>query len=326
MRLVLVLALLGCGTAREAEVQPVPDAGIDTHVHEAAIDSHVMDVVDATEEPPPPVPDTLAETGLYKDFAARTLADGVVAFDIKYPLWSDGAEKSRWLRLPPGGTIDKSNPDHWTYPKGTKAWKEFRRDGKRVETRFLEKTGEGSWGWRYVAYAWSEDGATAKAARLGAKNALGTEHDIPSQEQCDQCHSGTRDGLIGPGAIQWGEADVPGTGVVKEVLSYLHGNCGYCHSDEGRWAGARKLRLKVRLSDKDPATTPTYLTLINVDMAHADISGKPYIGIVPGNPDKSHIVMRMERRDQIWDMPPVGSEIVDKAAMVKIREWITNMP
>jgi hypothetical protein len=72
-----------------------------------------------------------AETGLYKDIATYTLADGVTPFDVKYPLWSDGAEKSRWVWLPPCTSIDKTNADWWSYPKGTKAWKEFRRDGKR---------------------------------------------------------------------------------------------------------------------------------------------------------------------------------------------------
>ncbi len=341
-RALLLVSLTACTSEPRAE--PVADVGVDSSSHDAVVDSHLADAhdgaSDATPEPPPKVPDTLAETGLYKDFAAGTLADGVVAFDVNFPLWSDGSEKSRYLLLPPGTTIDTSDPDHWTYPKGTKSWKEFRVGGKRIETRFIEKTGEGSWGFRYVAYAWSEDQKSAVAARDGVKNALGTTHDIPSQEHCDQCHSGTRDGVIGPGAHQWSgrydklgalfakvpaAVEPPGTGVVKDVLGYLHGNCGYCHSDQGRWADARKLRLRLRIADTVPAETPTYRTLINVDMAHADVSGNPYIGVVPGNPDKSHLVMRMERRDQIWDMPPVGSEAVDTAAMVRIREWISNM-
>lgn len=332
-RAILALAILGCGSEPEIRNEPADAALGDTHPHEAALDAPHREVAaDAMDIPPPPVPETLAETGFP--------AEGMIAFDVRYPLWSDGAEKSRFLWLPPGAKIDTSNPDHWTYPKGTRAWKEFRVGGKKIETRFLEKTGEGGWGWRYVAYAWDADGKTARAAKNGVKNALGTSHDIPSQEHCDQCHSGTRDGVIGPGAYQWTgqlgtlgaiftaaprDVEPPGAGVVKEVLGYLHGNCGYCHSDFGRWADARKMRTKLRIADTDPATTPTYVTLINVKMSHDDKDGNPYIGIVPGDPGKSHLVMRMERRDGIWEMPPIGSEVVDTAAVARVREWITNM-
>lgn len=328
------LALVGCTPAVEAVVA---DASVDARIEETPVDSVDSAAADAhhdgsrkgdadvTDELPPVVPDTLAESGLYKDLATRTLADGVTPFDVKYPLWSDGAEKSRWMWLPSGTSIDKSDPDHWTYPKGTRAWKEFRSGGKRIETRFLEKTGEGSWGWRYVAYAWSEDQKTATAARAGMKNALGTTHEIPSQEHCDQCHSGTRDGLIGPGAIQLGEVTPPGADLVRETLGYLHGNCGYCHSDYGRWASVRPLRLKVRVTDTDPKKTPTYLTLINAKMSHADIDGDPYIGVVPGNPDKSHLVQRMARRDGVWSMPPVSSNVVDEVGLARVRAWITGL-
>lgn len=341
-RALVVLVLAGCSAREETHAHDAAvhdDSGHDAGA-DVAHDTHREETADSELPPPPKVPETLAETGLYADFAAGTLAEGVVAFDVRYPLWSDGAEKKRYLWLPAGTKIDTTNPDHWTYPKGAKSWKEFHVAGKRIETRFLEKTGEGDWGWRYVAYAWSEDQKSAVAARAGKKDALGTKHDIPSQEQCDQCHSGTRDGLIGPGAFQWSgqyaklgslfataPADVepPGTGAVKDALGYLHGNCGYCHSDFGRWAGARKMRTKLRVGDTDEVNTATYRTLINVEMSHADGEGNLYVGIVPGNPDKSHVVMRMARRDGIWDMPPAGTEVVDTAALARIREWITAL-
>lgn len=332
-RLVFVVALVGCGQQTQTDSAdapldadaPLAEAASDTTDASDAHEVHESATSDASEEEAPPVPETLAETGLYKDIATLTLADGVTPFTVVYPLWSDGAEKSRWMWLPPGTSIDKTDPDHWTYPKGMKAWKEFRVAGKRIETRFLEKTGEGSWGWRYVAYAWTSDGKSAKAARAGVKNALGTTHEIPSQEHCDQCHSGTRDGLIGPGAIQFGVVKPPGKDLVQETLGYLHGNCGFCHSDFGRWATARALRLKVRVTDTDPAKTPTYLTLINAKMSHADIAGEPFIGVVPGQPDKSHIVYRMSKRDGVWNMPPVGTNVVDEVGLARVRAWITAL-
>jgi len=60
-------------------------------------------------------------------------------FTPRYPLWSDGMDKRRWLHLPAGTAIDKADADAWDFPRGARAWKEFSRDGKRVETRFIER-------------------------------------------------------------------------------------------------------------------------------------------------------------------------------------------
>ena len=61
-------------------------------------------------------PATLSGTGLYSDLSTQTLADGVRSFAPTYQLWSDGAQKSRWVKLPPCGTIDTSDMDHWMLP------------------------------------------------------------------------------------------------------------------------------------------------------------------------------------------------------------------
>ena len=55
-------------------------------------------------------PKTLAETGLYSDFVTKTLSASVIAYDVRYPLWSDSLEKSRFISLPTGTTIDTTDP------------------------------------------------------------------------------------------------------------------------------------------------------------------------------------------------------------------------
>jgi hypothetical protein len=70
-------------------------------------------------------PATLSCTGLYADIATKTLAQGVRSYQPAVPLWSDGAQKARWIELPPGTQIDASDPSEWTFPVGTKVWKEF---------------------------------------------------------------------------------------------------------------------------------------------------------------------------------------------------------
>ena len=66
------------------------------------------------------------------------------------PLWSDGAQKQRWIELPPNTQIDISNPNEWTFPVGTKLFKEFRVNGKRVETRMFQKQTSKLLGLRHV--------------------------------------------------------------------------------------------------------------------------------------------------------------------------------
>jgi hypothetical protein len=120
---------------------------------------------------------TLAETGLYSDAAQTQLAADVTPYEVRYQLWADGATKKRYLYLPAGQKIDTTDPDAWVFPIGTKVWKEFTRDGTRVETRLIQKTAEGQDGWKYVAFAWNAAQTEAVAVPLGQTAALGTAHD-----------------------------------------------------------------------------------------------------------------------------------------------------
>ena len=94
---------------------------------------------DASDSGTLPFARLLSATGLYVDTKKGDLAPDVREYQPQYTLWSDGATKRRWLYLPPGTKIDTSDMDFWLYPVGTKAWKEFSRDGKRLETRLMHK-------------------------------------------------------------------------------------------------------------------------------------------------------------------------------------------
>jgi len=93
------------------------------------------------------LPQRLSKTGLFSDISSGTIADGVSAYRPQFQLWSDGAEKRRWIALPPCTTIDTSDMDDWEFPSGTKVWKEFGIAGKRIETRLLIKQGPGDDDW-----------------------------------------------------------------------------------------------------------------------------------------------------------------------------------
>jgi hypothetical protein len=161
----------------------------------AAGPAHAVRAAEEDAAPPAPLPLHLHDTGLYRaDGKGDDLYAEVMTFTPQYTLWSDGALKRRWLRLPAGSAVDASDPDVWRFPRGTRLWKEFSHNGRKVETRFIERLANGDW--RYAAYIWSEDGRNAVLApdsgvkALPVAQAPGGVYDIPARADCRACHEG----------------------------------------------------------------------------------------------------------------------------------------
>ena len=149
-----------------------------------------------------PGPALLSGTGLYAQIGSRTIASGIIEYLPRYELWSDGLQKRRFFSLPANTQINTSNANHWVFPVGTRAWKEFSVDGRLIETRLLLKVRDTRDGWFEMAYQWRADGSDADAVADGVDDASQTTHRIPSQSECAQCHAGVRDTLIGLSALQ----------------------------------------------------------------------------------------------------------------------------
>ena len=153
-----------------------------------------------------PLPERLSDTGLHSSGSQGRLRDGVLAFAPQYTLWSDGADKQRWIWLPPGTSIDASQPDAWDFPRGTKLWKEFSHAGRRIETRTIERLADGTW--RYAAYVWNEAGTEAQLAPArgvtvhGVTQAPDGRYDVPSRADCTGCHEGAAQPVLGFSALQ----------------------------------------------------------------------------------------------------------------------------
>ena len=86
-----------------------------------------------TEAAAPVAPRFLSDTGLYSNVAKLTVDPRNRTFSPQYPLWSDGATKRRWVRLPEGSRIDVTDLEKWDLPVGTKFWKEFAFKGRHKE-------------------------------------------------------------------------------------------------------------------------------------------------------------------------------------------------
>ncbi|HEY8078766.1 MAG TPA: hypothetical protein VIF62_31760 [Labilithrix sp.] len=220
---------------------------------------------------PDGLPVHLACTGLYADFAAKTIAAENVFYKPANEFWSDGAEKRRFLYLPPGATIDITDFDAWKMPNGTKVWKEFTVDGKLTETRIFWKSATGTW--NHTAYVWNEAATDAIRNDYGvlvAREDGGAPYEIPNNAQCTFCHDNRTDELLGVDALGLGLPGAQGvtlatlaaanrfsspppttslalpedaTGKAVAALSFVQTNCGgVCHQ-QGGFAGVMNMRI-----------------------------------------------------------------------------------
>ena len=293
------------------------------------------------------LPQRLSETGLFVD-AAETLGVGVHAYAPAFELWSDGAVKRRWVQLPPGTRIDVSDAEDWRFPVGTRLWKEFVRDGVRVETRVLQRTGEADDAWVAAAYVWNDEG-DAVLTPAGLENARGTEHDVPAANRCFGCHGGRKSRVLGFSALQLANSDgpftladavdagllsdtptaalvVPGSSEDRAMLGLLHVNCGHCHNlRRPKSAGARcfdpenKMNL---LLETDSLTTFEATGFARTVLGHQ---------VKPGRADESEAFVLFSHRAPPGlfgpsQMPPLATERVDDVAVERLRAWINALP
>jgi hypothetical protein len=152
----------------------------------------------------PAIPERLSETGLYLP-GTQTVDPRNRPFSPQYPLWTDGASKVRWLRLPPGARIDAGHVDDWVFPVGTRLWKEFGFGGRKAETRMLWRSAADTW--TYATYVWNEAQTDAmlappEGALAPVEVTAGKPHAIPSREDCRTCHENGRTPVLGFTALQ----------------------------------------------------------------------------------------------------------------------------
>jgi len=359
----------GCSSTEDV-VDPTIDAGPDSS---SAIDA-----------PPPPVDagdagkrDCTADlqadglnkhlecAGLYSDFAQKTVSAEAKPYTPGVEFWSDGAAKARFLYLPPGSKIDITDFDDWKLPAGTRVWKEFKVGGKRIETRLYAKIGKG---WHHTTYRWNDAETDAVRKDDGEKIVPaggGTAYEVPSTGQCDACHTGKADQLLGVEAVSLGLATAKGVtlatlaadgrfdrappatsitipydngGTAAPALGWLHANCGSCHSKNGisgtdlLW----RLRAAQLVTDAGAVTVQgldSYTTSVNVLSARPDIDAGPtafYLRIAGGSPSKSISSIlahgRAAEPGPDTQMPPLVTRKVDVAGVKLLDDWITQLP
>ncbi|PZN96782.1 MAG: hypothetical protein DCF31_03075 [Alphaproteobacteria bacterium] len=154
---------------------------------------------------------------LFADTAGRVPAPGVVRYTLNTPLFSDHAEKFRYVWLPAGTSATYTPKGVLEFPVGTTIVKSFAypadfrapdKDIRIIETRLLVRR---TAGWVPLSYVWNAAQTEAVLKRAGVRvpvayvDAAGTakqlDYAVPNINQCKQCHQ--QDGAavpIGPTA------------------------------------------------------------------------------------------------------------------------------
>jgi uncharacterized repeat protein (TIGR03806 family) len=162
----------------------------------------------------------LSEYGLFEGkISDQQPVKNVMPYSLNSPLFSDYAQKLRFVQLPSGEHV-AYNPDSvFQFPVGTTIAKTFyyyndEKDpskGRRLmETRILIHEAKG---WKSLPYIWNEDqtdamlevaGGSAAVAYLNDKGEkISFEYTVPNMNQCKSCHeSNGKMTPIGPSARQ----------------------------------------------------------------------------------------------------------------------------
>jgi len=183
-------------------------------------------------------PRKLSETGLFVDVATHQTQPGLIPYSVNAPLWSDGADKQRFIALPGETRIEFSETGHWKFPEQAVLVKSFaleleagKPESKRyIETRLMTfQQGE----WVGYSYIWNDEQTDAELVEAAGRDRVLTIRDpqapggertqvwrYPSRAECMVCHSRAAGFVLGPTTLQM-NGDHDYGGVVDNQLRTL---------------------------------------------------------------------------------------------------------
>jgi uncharacterized repeat protein (TIGR03806 family) len=297
-------------------------------------------------------PRALSEFAFFQDVRDQHPSARVHPYALNTPLWSDGAEKLRFIYLPEGTQLVADGEGLLKFPVGAAIIKTFafgEGEARRlIETRVLLHRADG---WVALPYRWNAEQTEATLALAGGRLDLVTpageaiSYAIPNKNQCKGCHA--KDGQvipIGPKArnlsVKWmaqmlegGALDrlPPGGGTMPVwagysekgpvepfARAYLDVNCAHCHQPGG---GASNSGLDLRWEQADPHA----IGIMKRPVAAGRGAGGHDFSVLPGEPDKSILLYRMDSAEPGIAMPELGKASVDRQGVAVVRRWITEM-
>ena len=304
----------------------------------------------ATQEPADGVVPYDINTPLFSDYAVKYRF-------IRLPPGTAAQYHDTDIFAFPVGTILVKS---FAYPRDFRAPAQGRR---LIETRLLVHQRDG---WIGLPYVWNGEQTEATLRIAGASIAVswidadGQKRDlhyaVPNVNQCKACHENNRVmAPIGPKArhlnkdfpypegsenqlAHWSRRgllrgapapeqaprlpiwDDPTTGTLEQrARAWLEVNCAHCHNPQGP---ARTSGLDLRASQTDPYQYGVRRSPVAAGRG----SGGRLYDIVPGKPDESVLLYRVESTEAGVMMPEPGRRLVDREGAALIREWIAHLP
>ena len=191
----------------------------------------------------------------------------------------------------------------------------------------------------------------------------GRSHTIPGVGDCKACHQGGLSEVLGFSALQLSPERDPGAphaeprsaldvdlnvlvekglliGLPKSLheqpprieatspteratLGYLHGNCGHCHNRQGSLKNVG-LFLRHELEAPNPLAIASTVEHPVKKRAPGQ-SPDAKLRVEPQRPDRSGLLQRVASRYPALQMPPLGTDLVDKSAVDLLERWISEV-
>ncbi len=343
----LLLASTGCGG--NSAQPPLPQRA--TELHCQPLKDHV------------PV-QTLEETGCFQDIETITPGPDLIPYGVRSPLWTDGADKQRWVVLPPTETLQLTH-NEIQFPRGTTLVKLFSLTGVQdnalnpshlerlpMEMRFLVKT---ETQWEAFTYRFSPDGSTAQLLDASADQEItahGTtlSYHFPNKSSCETCHRNDKPVLgfeieqlnfeydYGPSRenqltaledIQALVADPPHK--TNELPSLvLPTDTKQPLEDRARsWMHANCSHCHrpggwAALSQMDLRNSVPLADTGTCDVPMEFAGFSSLFRITPGDPEQSGLLVRVNEMFP-YRMPPIGVSITDPNGSALLRAWIEDL-
>ncbi len=304
----------------------------------------------AAQDPAKGVLPFTVNTTLFADYAGK---DRFMVLPAGATMgWRDSSA----FDLPVGSVLVKT----FRFPRDAR---DATRPQQLLETRLLvHRDG----GWEGAAYIYDRNGEANLAVEGGtvdvewidaAGEVRKQQYLVPNKNQCKNCHEEVEGKLspLGPKARHWNGPGLEGTDVANQLqhfieLGVLTGapaaaqwprsppafdassgtldqrarawldiTCSHCHNPAG---AARTSGLDLSLT----ARTPLALGICKPPIATGRGSAGRLYDIVPGKPDESIIMARLESTEPEIKMPELGRTLIDVEGTALIREWIVAMP
>lgn len=297
------------------------------------------------------LPATLSEFRLLLGKQGMQANQRVMPYTLNSPLFSDYAEKWRYLYLPKGTQLTWKGTGLPDFPVGAVLVKSFgfpadmrRPDAniRMIETRLLlhRKTG-----WVALPYVWRGDGSDADLKRAGMRTEVTWTHSdgkprtvdyaVPNSNQCKGCHdvggaiipigpkarnlAGSPFGLM-PAVARVPVWNDPKSGSLDaRAHAYLDANCGHCHNPQGP---ASNSGLFLNWDEQNPVAKG----IGKRPVAAGRASGGFDFDIAAGHPDQSILIYRLESLDPGISMPELGRNSVHDEGVALLKQWIKQMP